>query len=64
MGLMHHLLPHINPSTESEMGHREPMTTIAVVAIRHLVAKEVLERGGGESVTCCQQGIELSIEGS
>jgi hypothetical protein len=61
---MHHLLPHINPSTETEMRHREPTTTIAVVALRNLAAKEVLERGGGESVTCCQLGIELLIKGS
>jgi hypothetical protein len=51
LGRIPHLPPHINPSTEIE--HREPMTTIAVVAIRHLAAKAVLERGGEELVTCC-----------
>jgi hypothetical protein len=45
LGLIPQIPPHINPSTE--IGHREPMTTIAVVAIRHLAAKEILERGGG-----------------
>jgi hypothetical protein len=64
LGPMRHLLPHINPSSESEMGHREPMTTIVEVAIRDLAAKEVLERGKGGSVTCCQQSIKLSIEES
>jgi hypothetical protein len=53
---------HINSYTE--MGSRELMDTIVVVAIRNLAAKEALERGAGKSVKCWKQGIELSIEGS